>query len=62
MTVAFQLAGQPCTALNGGPEYKFTDAVSRAMLTMRKIVFRGCATISPCPAPDPGKQGRRETR
>ena len=28
MTVAFELAGQPYTALNGGPEYKFTEAIS----------------------------------
>jgi predicted 3-demethylubiquinone-9 3-methyltransferase (glyoxalase superfamily) len=28
MTVAFELAGQPYTALNGGPAYKFTEAVS----------------------------------
>ena len=28
MTVAFELAGQPYTALNGGPQYKFTEAVS----------------------------------
>ncbi len=28
MTVAFDLEGQHFTALNGGPEYKFTEAVS----------------------------------
>jgi predicted 3-demethylubiquinone-9 3-methyltransferase (glyoxalase superfamily) len=28
MTVAFELAGQPYTALNGGPMYKFTEALS----------------------------------
>ena len=28
MTVAFELAGQPFTALNGGPIFKFTEAVS----------------------------------
>jgi len=28
MTVAFELAGRPFTALNGGPMYKFTEAVS----------------------------------
>jgi len=28
MTVAFELDRQPFTALNGGPEYKFTPAVS----------------------------------
>ena len=28
MTVAFELAGRPFTALNGGPAYKFTEAVS----------------------------------
>ncbi|HVT69166.1 MAG TPA: VOC family protein [Trebonia sp.] len=28
MTVAFELAGQPFTALNGGPAFKFTEAVS----------------------------------
>jgi predicted 3-demethylubiquinone-9 3-methyltransferase (glyoxalase superfamily) len=28
MTVSFQLAGQEFTALNGGPEYQFTPAVS----------------------------------
>jgi predicted 3-demethylubiquinone-9 3-methyltransferase (glyoxalase superfamily) len=28
MTVAFQLAGQEFVALNGGPQFKFTDAVS----------------------------------
>ena len=28
MTVAFQLDGQEFVALNGGPHYKFTEAVS----------------------------------
>ena len=28
MTVAFRLAGQAFTALNGGPQFKFTEAVS----------------------------------
>lgn len=28
MTVAFELAGRPFTALNGGPAYTFTEAVS----------------------------------
>jgi len=28
LTVAFELAGQPFTALNGGPHFKFTEAVS----------------------------------
>ncbi len=28
MTVAFELAGRPFTALNGGPVFKFTEAVS----------------------------------
>lgn len=28
MTVSFQLEGQPFTALNGGPVFKFTEAIS----------------------------------
>jgi len=28
MTVSFELAGRPFTALNGGPQYKFTEAFS----------------------------------
>jgi predicted 3-demethylubiquinone-9 3-methyltransferase (glyoxalase superfamily) len=28
MTVSFELAGRPYTALNGGPLYKFTEAIS----------------------------------
>ena len=28
LTVAFELAGQPFTALNGGPHFKFNEAVS----------------------------------
>jgi predicted 3-demethylubiquinone-9 3-methyltransferase (glyoxalase superfamily) len=28
LTVAFELDGQPCTALNGGPQFKFNEAVS----------------------------------
>jgi two-component system sensor histidine kinase QseC len=28
MTVAFELAGHPVTAINGGPHYKLTPAVS----------------------------------
>ena len=28
MTVAFELGGQPFTALNGGPHFKFNEAVS----------------------------------
>jgi predicted 3-demethylubiquinone-9 3-methyltransferase (glyoxalase superfamily) len=31
MTVAFQLDGQQFTALNGGPRFKFTEAVSFAV-------------------------------
>src|SRR5256884_3347354 len=32
MTVAFELNGQPFTALNGGPIFKFTEAVSFQIL------------------------------
>src|SRR5438067_19501 len=28
LTVSFEIDGQPFTALNGGPEFKFTEAVS----------------------------------
>lgn len=28
MTVSFRLAGQPFTALNGGPQYAFSEAIS----------------------------------
>jgi predicted 3-demethylubiquinone-9 3-methyltransferase (glyoxalase superfamily) len=28
MTIAFELDGQPFTAINGGPHFKFTEAVS----------------------------------
>ena len=28
MTIAFELDGQPYTALNGGPYFKFTEAIS----------------------------------
>jgi predicted 3-demethylubiquinone-9 3-methyltransferase (glyoxalase superfamily) len=28
LTVAFELDGQKCTAINGGPSFKFTEAVS----------------------------------
>lgn len=28
LTVQFQIPGQRCTALNGGPQYKFTAAIS----------------------------------
>lgn len=28
MTVAFELDGQPFTALNGGPDFTFTEAIS----------------------------------
>src|SRR5262249_58076138 len=28
MTVAFELDGEQCTALNGGPMFKFTEAIS----------------------------------
>lgn len=28
LTVAFEIDGQPFTALNGGPEYSFTEAIS----------------------------------
>lgn len=31
MTVEFELAGQKITGLNGGPEFKFTEAVSFAV-------------------------------
>jgi predicted 3-demethylubiquinone-9 3-methyltransferase (glyoxalase superfamily) len=32
MTVEFELNGQPFTALNGGPEFKFNEAVSLQVL------------------------------
>jgi len=32
MTVAFELDGQPFTALNGGPAFKFTEAISFAVI------------------------------
>ena len=32
MTVAFDLGGQPFTALNGGPHFKFNEAVSFQIL------------------------------
>ena len=32
MTVEFELDGQPFTALNGGPDFKFTEAVSFQVL------------------------------
>jgi predicted 3-demethylubiquinone-9 3-methyltransferase (glyoxalase superfamily) len=32
MTVEFELAGQPFTALNGGPMFKFTEAISFQVL------------------------------
>ena len=28
MTMGFELAGQPFTALNGGPQFRFTEAIS----------------------------------
>lgn len=28
LTVSFRINGQPCTALNGGPEFTFSEAVS----------------------------------
>jgi predicted 3-demethylubiquinone-9 3-methyltransferase (glyoxalase superfamily) len=31
MTIAFQLEGQDFTALNGGPQFKFTEAISLAV-------------------------------
>ena len=32
MTVAFELDGQPFTALNGGPDFKFNEAISFQVL------------------------------
>jgi predicted 3-demethylubiquinone-9 3-methyltransferase (glyoxalase superfamily) len=32
LTVAFELGGQPFTALNGGPHFKFTEAISLQIL------------------------------
>jgi predicted 3-demethylubiquinone-9 3-methyltransferase (glyoxalase superfamily) len=32
LTVSFELAGQPFTALNGGPQFKFTEAISLMVL------------------------------
>jgi predicted 3-demethylubiquinone-9 3-methyltransferase (glyoxalase superfamily) len=32
MTVAFELDGQPFTALNGGPAFRFTEAISFAVI------------------------------
>lgn len=41
MTVAFHINGQPFTALNGGPEFKFNEAVSFQVLceTQEEIDF-----------------------
>jgi predicted 3-demethylubiquinone-9 3-methyltransferase (glyoxalase superfamily) len=32
MTIAFELNGQPFTALNGGPVFKFNEAISLQVL------------------------------
>jgi predicted 3-demethylubiquinone-9 3-methyltransferase (glyoxalase superfamily) len=34
MTVAFELDGQEFVALNGGPHFKFTDAISLSVACM----------------------------
>ena len=39
MTIAFQLDGQDFTALNGGPHFKFNEAISLVV---------NCRRISPC--------------
>jgi predicted 3-demethylubiquinone-9 3-methyltransferase (glyoxalase superfamily) len=36
LTVAFELAGRPYTALNGGPQYKFTEAISLQVSAARQ--------------------------
>ena len=36
LTVAFRLNGQQFTALNGGPKYKFTEAVSFVLVKRRR--------------------------
>jgi len=40
MTVAFELAGQTFTALNGGPHYKLTPAVSLAVSCSTQVRVR----------------------
>ena len=41
MTVAFQLVGQDFVALNGGPVFKFTEAVSFVVLQALVVVEAG---------------------
>src|SRR5438094_7815011 len=36
MTVLFQLEGQQFIALNGGPQFKFTEAISYAVFCLKK--------------------------
>ncbi|MGH8369979.1 MAG: VOC family protein [Gammaproteobacteria bacterium] len=41
LTVAFELGGQPFTALNGGPQFKFNEAVSLQVMcaTQKEIDY-----------------------
>ena len=42
MTAAFELDGQPFTALNGGPEFKFNEAISFQVFCDRQEKINGC--------------------
>jgi 3-demethylubiquinone-9 3-methyltransferase len=50
MTLSFELNGQEFTALNGGPQFKFTEAVSFVINcdTRRRSIITG--RNSPLPA------------
>ncbi|MCL2726168.1 MAG: VOC family protein [Polyangiaceae bacterium] len=37
MVVSFELAGTPFTALNGGPEFKFSEALSLQVMCERQV-------------------------
>ena len=50
MTVAFELDGQPFIALNGGPEYRFTEAVSSPSAARRRRRSTSTGASSPTAA------------
>ena len=56
LTVAFELAGRPFTALNGGPAFKFTEAISLQVNAVdqgevdryTELLTAGGGEIGPC--------------
>jgi predicted 3-demethylubiquinone-9 3-methyltransferase (glyoxalase superfamily) len=62
MTVAFHLDGQEFVALNGGPQLKFTEAVSFVPIARRRKRWMSIRKNSPMEGKQYNAAGQRQIR